>query len=147
MQTVNGILEQYKKSPKEFPLLQEEAIQHFSRLGFPTTKNEEWRYTNISPILNKDFSFLISDLKISKEEILKKFSASTFHRTILQKRLSIHRWKFLQMKILLLNIVCCKMKMKNLFISTERMSTSRQIQNLNQLPLHWEEIFIATSCI
>jgi len=73
MQTVSGILEQYKKSPKEFPLLQEEAIQHFSRLGFPTTKNEEWRYTNISPILNKNFRFLISDLKISKEEILKRF--------------------------------------------------------------------------
>src|SRR5215212_10023675 len=73
MQTVSEILKQYKKSPKEFPLLQEEAIQHFSRLGFPTTKNEEWRYTNISPILNKDFSFLISDLNISKEEILKRF--------------------------------------------------------------------------
>src|SRR5207253_9944944 len=40
----------------------------------PTTKNEEWRYTNISPILNKNFSFLISDLKISKEEILKRFT-------------------------------------------------------------------------
>src|SRR4030095_11078712 len=72
MQTVSKILEQYKKSPKEFPLQQEEAIEHFSRLGFPTTKNEEWRYTNISPILNKDFSFLVSDLKISTEEILKK---------------------------------------------------------------------------
>src|SRR5436190_12884321 len=74
MQTVNGILEQYKKFPKEFPLLQEEAIQHFNRLGFPTIKNEEWKYTNISPILNKNFSFLVSDLKISKEEILKRFS-------------------------------------------------------------------------
>src|SRR5436190_15072703 len=73
MQTVSAILEQYKKSPKEFPLLQDEAIQHFSRLGFPTTRNEEWRYTNISPILSKDFSFVVSDLKISKEEILKRF--------------------------------------------------------------------------
>jgi Fe-S cluster assembly protein SufD len=42
-------------------------------LGFPTTKNEEWRYTNISPILHKDFSFLVSDLKISKEKILNRF--------------------------------------------------------------------------
>src|SRR4051812_35425560 len=73
MQTVSGILEQYKSTPKEFPSMQEEAIKHFSRLGFPTTKNEEWRYTNISPILNKDFSFLVSDFKISKEEILKRF--------------------------------------------------------------------------
>src|ERR1041385_7733017 len=73
MQTVSGILEQYKKSPKEFPLQQEEAIKHFNRLGFPTTKNEEWKYTNISPILNKDFSFPVADLKISQEEILKRF--------------------------------------------------------------------------
>lgn len=73
MRSVAEILEQYKSIPKEFPLQQEEAIKHFSRMGFPTTKNEEWKYTNISPILNKNFSFQISDSKISKEEILKRF--------------------------------------------------------------------------
>ena len=73
MSSVSKILEQYKNISKEFPLIQEEAIKHFSRLGFPTTKNEEWKYTNISPIVNKDFSFLIPDSKISKEEILKRF--------------------------------------------------------------------------
>lgn len=72
MRSVAEILEQYKSIPKEFPLQQEEAIKHFSRLGFPTTKNEEWKYTNISPILSKNFRFLIFDLKISKEEILKR---------------------------------------------------------------------------
>lgn len=73
MSSVSEILEQYKSTPKEFPSIQEEAIKHFSRLGFPTTKNEEWKYTNISPIVNRNFSFLVSDLKISKEEILKQF--------------------------------------------------------------------------
>ena len=72
MFSMNEILEQYKSIPKEFPQQQEEALKHFSRLGFPTTKNEEWKYTNISPILHKNFSFAISDSKISKEEILKR---------------------------------------------------------------------------
>ena len=34
------------------------AIKRFETLGFPTTKNEEWKYTNINPILNKEFDFL-----------------------------------------------------------------------------------------
>jgi Fe-S cluster assembly protein SufD len=33
-----------------------EAILNFERLGFPTKKNEEWRFTNIAPIVNTDFS-------------------------------------------------------------------------------------------
>ena len=66
-------LEQYKTIPKEFPLLQKEAIDNFARLGFPTPKNEEWKYTNIAPILSKDFSFAIPDFKTSREEILKLF--------------------------------------------------------------------------
>ncbi len=67
-------LEKYKSlSVKEFPSLQEKAIEHFFRLGFPTSKNEEWKYTNIAPIVSKDFSFSIPETKISKEEILQKF--------------------------------------------------------------------------
>jgi len=33
-----------------------EAIYHFEKLGFPTTKNEEWKYTNITSALKKEFS-------------------------------------------------------------------------------------------
>ena len=74
MQTVAKFLEQYRTIAKEFPSLQDEAINHFNRLGFPTNKNEEWKYTNILPILNKDFSFLFSETKISREEIISRFS-------------------------------------------------------------------------
>ena len=73
MQSVASYLEQYKSAPKEFPLIQEKAIAHFSRLGFPTHKNEEWRYTNISPLLAKEFSFATPSAKIPKEEILNRF--------------------------------------------------------------------------
>jgi Fe-S cluster assembly protein SufD len=53
--------------------LQGEAINHFNRLGFPTSKNEEWKYTNISPIINKDFSFLFPETNITSNEIIKLF--------------------------------------------------------------------------
>lgn len=31
------------------------SLALFDQLGFPTTKNEEWKYTNVSPILKKEF--------------------------------------------------------------------------------------------
>lgn len=45
-----------------------EAISSFEKLGFPTTKHEEWKYTNIAPALKKDF-VLDAQPKISKEDI------------------------------------------------------------------------------
>ena len=35
--------------------LRKSAISKFSELQFPTTKDEEWKYTNISPLLKHDF--------------------------------------------------------------------------------------------
>ena len=32
-----------------------EALSNFSRLDFPTQKDEEWKYTNISPLLKHNF--------------------------------------------------------------------------------------------
>jgi Fe-S cluster assembly protein SufD len=36
--------------------LREEAFGAFERLGFPTTGNEEWKYTNVAPITRADFA-------------------------------------------------------------------------------------------
>ncbi|MBI2088281.1 MAG: Fe-S cluster assembly protein SufD [Deltaproteobacteria bacterium] len=35
--------------------LRQDAISRFAVLGFPTTKDEEWKYTNVSPILQFPF--------------------------------------------------------------------------------------------
>lgn len=71
---VTNYSELYKTiSVKEFPSLQEKAMEHFNRLGFPDSKNEEWKYTNINSIVTKKFSFSVADVKISKEEILQRF--------------------------------------------------------------------------
>jgi Fe-S cluster assembly protein SufD len=71
---VNNYSEYYQSlAKKEFPALQENAMEHFNRLGFPTLKNEEWKYTNIAPILSKKFSFSLPQQNTSKEEILQRF--------------------------------------------------------------------------
>jgi len=65
------------KSP--FHKIRKDAIAKFNEMGFPTTKNEDWKYTNIAPIFNFKFvpsgnvklnknniaQFLIKDLKVN----------------------------------------------------------------------------------
>ena len=42
---------------KEFPFhqIRKDAIKKFSALNFPSIKDEEWKYTNINPLLSKAF--------------------------------------------------------------------------------------------
>ncbi len=43
------------KAPAWLSNLRANAIAQFERLGFPTTRHEEWKYTNIAPILKRQF--------------------------------------------------------------------------------------------
>jgi len=51
--------------------LRKNAIVKLDEIDFPTLKNEEWKYTNISPILNYKFQ-LTGEAQISNDDI-KKF--------------------------------------------------------------------------
>jgi len=35
--------------------LRQSAMAHFAELGFPTTKNEDWKYTNVDPLVSQPF--------------------------------------------------------------------------------------------
>ncbi|MGA2723592.1 MAG: Fe-S cluster assembly protein SufD [Bryobacteraceae bacterium] len=51
-------LESFTKQPPAAPWLQrlrEAAFQRFAELGFPTTHDEEWRFTNVAPIARTHF--------------------------------------------------------------------------------------------
>lgn len=39
-----------------FQLLREQAFVEFEKLGFPTTKNEEWKYLNLKPVIEKTYA-------------------------------------------------------------------------------------------
>ena len=47
--------------------LREKAFAYFTENGFPTPKNEEWKYTSVSAI--SDFGFRISDLQESNDTL------------------------------------------------------------------------------
>ena len=44
------------KSASWLSRLRENAMQRFEELGFPTTKDEDWKYTNVAAIARTDFS-------------------------------------------------------------------------------------------
>jgi Fe-S cluster assembly protein SufD len=63
-ESLNGL----SKSP--FHDLRKKAMEKFGQFDFPTTKNEDWKYTNVSAIHNFDFT-ASSNVKVTKEELKK----------------------------------------------------------------------------
>ncbi len=48
--------------------LRQDAFDIFKSLGFPSIKNEEWKYTNILPFLKEDYELDVIQHDLSKEE-------------------------------------------------------------------------------
>ena len=46
-----------QKKSDSFSALRKDAFRSFSELGFPTTENEEWRYTNLARIAEANWQF------------------------------------------------------------------------------------------
>ncbi|HEX4372526.1 MAG TPA: SufD family Fe-S cluster assembly protein, partial [Puia sp.] len=57
--------------PEVLHLLRKKAFENFQRLGFPTVKTEDWKYTHLTPFLKEEFSTTPDDININ-EEILSK---------------------------------------------------------------------------
>ena len=49
--------QQSKNGASVFTSIEKNAFEAFTKIGIPTVKNEEWKYTRISGLFNKDFSF------------------------------------------------------------------------------------------
>src|SRR5918996_1398595 len=57
--------------------LREEAFAEFTQTGFPTVKNEDWKYTNVAPILSGQWSVVSgerSDLNEADNRWLEGFN-------------------------------------------------------------------------
>ena len=50
--------------------IRQEAALRFAELGFPTTRHEDWRFTNVSPIAKTHFSAAPADLNAEEAELL-----------------------------------------------------------------------------
>jgi Fe-S cluster assembly protein SufD len=49
--------------------LREDAFARFCETGFPTTHDEDWRFTNVSPIAKKSWQLPAADANVSREAI------------------------------------------------------------------------------
>lgn len=52
-----------------FQQKRKESMERLKQDGFPTIRNEEWKYTNLQPLLKKEFELKASNSTITKEEI------------------------------------------------------------------------------
>jgi len=52
----------------------QEAMDRFTALGFPTTKDEDWRFTNVAPIIQTVFRPAPDDPRAVEERALERFT-------------------------------------------------------------------------
>lgn len=62
MNTIDHIKERFqqfqaKNGSSKLTALEQKAFNTFNTLGIPTVRNEEWKYTRISGVFNKDYAF------------------------------------------------------------------------------------------
>jgi Fe-S cluster assembly protein SufD len=75
--TLNG------ESKSSLHQLRREAMGKFSDAGFPTTRHEEWKYTNITPITKIDFKPVLEyDGQGITQDQLNRFSLDTRHQLV-----------------------------------------------------------------
>lgn len=58
--------------------IRKEALANFEQAEFPNLKNEEWRYTNISPLLKHSFNPMPDVFPISYDDVQQFFLGDTF---------------------------------------------------------------------
>jgi Fe-S cluster assembly protein SufD len=66
---LNQFSEAEKKFAPQFSGLKKDALDSFKRLGFPTTKFEEWKYTSVAELLKSNFNFPLSYFALTLKDI------------------------------------------------------------------------------
>lgn len=67
---------------KEIHHIRKEALNRFGQLEFPTQKDEEWKYTNISPLLKHNFVPSSGKVSVEKEFVKSKLFDEIGHSLI-----------------------------------------------------------------
>ena len=67
---------------KEIHHIRKEALNRFGQLEFPTQKDEEWKYTNISPLLKHNFVPSSEKVSVGKEFVKSKLFDEMEHNLI-----------------------------------------------------------------
>jgi Fe-S cluster assembly protein SufD len=62
------------KSPAWLRSIRESALARFVEMGLPTTRDEEWRFTNIAPLAKAEFQLAEPDAKAITPEQVRQFA-------------------------------------------------------------------------
>lgn len=73
MSTIENIKERYRflhsvASRRSLSPLEQHAFETFSKIGIPTSGNEEWKYTRIGNLFNKEYSFTDKDTAFAEKD-------------------------------------------------------------------------------
>ncbi|MDA0327282.1 MAG: Fe-S cluster assembly protein SufD [Bacteroidetes bacterium] len=71
MNLKDKLIQSFKHQQSELSF-QEQRKEHMKRLeemGFPTIKNEEWKYTNLLPIIKNDYQLSIKQSTVTKNQL------------------------------------------------------------------------------
>src|ERR1039457_688983 len=66
-------------APAWLQSLRDAAFARFAALGFPTTHDEEWRFTNVAPIARTAFTPVAPDTTLVYPESVKELEPSEAH--------------------------------------------------------------------
>src|SRR6201981_75750 len=69
---------EFTPRPKAEPWIQalrDGAFERFAELGFPTTHNEEWRFTNVAPIARAAFRAGSADQLVKYPDVVEELDA------------------------------------------------------------------------
>ncbi len=78
-ENIRGEFTEYRNQATEediYKEFHEDAYAEFERLGFPSVKQEEWKYTNLRPLAEKDFGLVAHAGNASAELLKNSISAS-----------------------------------------------------------------------
>jgi Fe-S cluster assembly protein SufD len=63
-----------RSAPSRVNAMRTRAMESFATLGFPTTKNEDWHFTSVSPITESEFTFVLAATGDVRESDLTQFA-------------------------------------------------------------------------
>ena len=62
--------------------LRERAAARFTALGFPTVREEEWRFTNVSPVVSREYATAVTAAPVTPAQIEGLPFGSATHRVV-----------------------------------------------------------------
>ena len=57
------------REPERIGKLRHEAFERFVEMGFPTVRQEQWRFTNVAPIARTEFKFQVSTDQVKEGDL------------------------------------------------------------------------------